>query len=102
MEEGFTHTSQKRLIRLTFNHFSIMLEGGCIQKGRCPFRLKNMWLKADGFVEKVHNWRGSYQFVGSYSFVLANKLKILKGDLKKWNEEEFGHVTLKKKKPSDG
>ena len=29
---------------------------------------------------------GSYQFVGSHSFVLANKLKALKGDLKKKKE----------------
>jgi hypothetical protein len=29
-------------------------------------------------------------------FVFANKLKALKGDLKKWNADEFGHVTMKK------
>lgn len=29
---------------------------------------------------------------GAPSFVLANKLKLLKGDLKKWNVEVFGNV----------
>jgi hypothetical protein len=38
----------------------------------------------------------SYQFSGTHSYVLANKLKALKSDLKKWNEEGFGHVTLQR------
>jgi hypothetical protein len=95
-EEGFITISQKRLIRLTFDHFPIMLECGSIPRGRRPFRFENMWLKADGFLERVRNWWGSYQFSGTASYVLANKLKALKGDLKKWNEDEFGHVTMKK------
>jgi exonuclease III len=95
-EEGFSMTSQKRMIRLTSDHFPIMLECDCFQRGRRPFRFENMWLKADGFLERVQNWWGSYQFDGNHSFVLAHKLKALKGDLKKWNEEEFGHVTLQK------
>jgi hypothetical protein len=47
-------------------------------------------------LERVRNWWDSYHFFGNASFVLANKLKALKGDLKKWNEDEFGHVTMKK------
>ena len=39
---------------------------------------------------------GSYQFHGSPSHVLANKLKALKADLKKWNVESFRNVTVKK------
>ena len=95
-KEGFSMTSQKRMIRLTSDHFPITLECGCFQRGRHPFRFENMWLKADGFLERMQNWWGSYQFAGNHSFVLAHKLKALKGDLKKWNEEEFGHVTLQK------
>ena len=34
-------------------------------------------------MERVNNWWDSYQFVGSHSFVLAQKLKAIKGDLKK-------------------
>ncbi len=47
---------------------------------------------ADGFVQQVHNWRSSYQFTGTSSFILEKKLKALKTDLKKWNDEEFEHV----------
>jgi hypothetical protein len=32
----------------------------------------------------------SYHFQGSPSFILGSKLKALKIDLKKWNEEELG------------
>ena len=55
-----------------------------------------MWLKENGFLERVRDGWGSYQFTGTPSFVFSNKLKALKEDLKKWNEDEFGHVTMKK------
>ena len=35
--------------------------------------------------------------MGSPSFVLAQKLKALKEDLKKWNKEEFGDLAFRKK-----
>ena len=35
-------------------------------------------------------------FQGNPSFILAKKLAALKLDLKKWNEAEFGNVTIKK------
>ena len=51
-----------------------------------------MWLKVDGFVDKVRSWWEAYTFRGSPSFRIASKLQVLKLDLKKWNEEEFGNV----------
>uniref|UniRef100_A0A2N9EI09 Reverse transcriptase domain-containing protein n=1 Tax=Fagus sylvatica TaxID=28930 RepID=A0A2N9EI09_FAGSY len=63
-EEGFITIYQKRLVRLTSDHFPIMLECGSIPRGRQPFRFENMRLKADGFLEWVRNWWGSYQFSG--------------------------------------
>ena len=36
------------------------------------------------------------QFFGSFSFVLASKLKALKGILNVWNKEVFGRVETKK------
>ena len=49
-------------------------------------------VKDEGFVEKVRDWWGSFSFVGSPSFVLAKKLRALKGEIKKWNSEVFGNV----------
>ena len=57
-----------------------------------------MWLKDEGFVERIRSWWESYQFYGAPGFVLAIKLKALKVDLKRWNVEEFGNVEEKGKK----
>jgi hypothetical protein len=45
----------------------------------------------------VEQWWDSYLFQGSLSFIVASKLKALKVDLGKWNEEVFGDVGRKKK-----
>ena len=91
-EDKFPFVSQQRLPRLLSDHFPIVLEGGSFQRGRRPFRFENMWLKDEGFVERVRSWWDSYNILGAPSFVLANKLKLLKNDLKKWNVEVFGNV----------
>jgi hypothetical protein len=54
------------------------------------------------FVDLVKSWWLSYQFQGCPSFVLACKLKALKVDLRKWNEEVFGHVGQRKKTMLEG
>ena len=82
--------SQRRMSRLCSDHFPIVLEGGSFQRGSRPFRFENMWLKDEGFVDRVRSWWESYQLQGAPSFVLANKLKLLKNDLKRWNVEVFG------------
>jgi hypothetical protein len=61
-----------------------------------------MWLKSEGFLDQVKLWWQSYKFHGCPSYVLACKLKALKVDLRKWNEEVFGHVGQRKKVLLDG
>ena len=78
--------------RLLSNHFPIVLEGGSFQRGRRPFRFENMWLKDEGFVERVRSWWESYNVLRAPNFFLANKLKLLKNDLKNWDVEVFGNV----------
>lgn len=56
-----------------------------------------MLLKCEGFVAKVKRWWDSYHFQVSPIFVLASKLKALKIDLKRWNEEVSGNVERNKK-----
>jgi hypothetical protein len=41
-----------------------------------------MWLEEEGFVDKVRNWWSSFSFMGSSSFILAKKLRALKGKLR--------------------
>ena len=43
----------------------------------------------------MSSWWESYLFQGTPSFALANKLKMLKLDLKRWNVEEFNNIGLR-------
>lgn len=50
-------------------------------------------IKAEVFVEKVHSWWDSYNFQGSPSYRIANKLRALKVDLvicKKKKKKGYG------------
>jgi hypothetical protein len=55
-----------------------------------------MWLKVEGFVDRVRLWWVSYSFQGSLSFVLAQKLKVLKVDLQLWNDQVGMWISFKK------
>ena len=48
-------------------------------------------------MDRVQHWWNGYSFVGSPGFILAQKLRALKADLKKWNREEFGDLALGRK-----
>jgi len=74
---------QKRLHRLCYDHFPTLLDCGGIQWSSRLFKFENMWLKDDGFLDRVRLWWSSYRFQGSPSFIFAQKLKV---DLKRWNE----------------
>lgn len=72
-ESHFSDVCQKRLTRLGSDHFNF----------------ENMWLKLEGFMERVQQWWSGYQLHGTPSFIFAAKLKALKNDLKLWNTHTF-------------
>jgi endonuclease/exonuclease/phosphatase family metal-dependent hydrolase len=96
-EVKFPSSLQKRLRRLCSDHFPILLDCGGVHWGPRPFKFENMWLKDEGFVDRVRLWWESYSFQGSPSFIFSQKLKALKIDLKRWNDQEFGNVEFRKK-----
>lgn len=96
-EEHFPDLIQPRLPRPLSNHFPILLDRGGLCRGSCSFKFENMCLKAKGFVDMVKQCWDSYQFLSTPSFILANKLKWLKLDLKRWNKEVFGNIVERKK-----
>jgi hypothetical protein len=96
-EFSYSCLMQKKLLRVCSDHAPILLASGCLQSGKRAFKFENMWLKKDGFVEKVRNWWSSFQFFGSPNFVLAKKLRALKWEIKRWNLEEFGDVRERNK-----
>ena len=82
-EEHFENVSQRVLPHVLSNHCPLLLEAGVVRRSRSAFKFENMWLKAEGFVDRVKQWWDGYSFEGSPSFILAQKLKALKADLKK-------------------
>ena len=54
-----------------------------------PLKFENMRLKVEGFVDRVQQWWNGYSIVGSPSFILAQKLKAVKADLKKWTRRSL-------------
>lgn len=78
----FNGVVQSILPRPVFDHFPILLNGGRVGKGPTPFHFKNMWLKEEGFEELLKIWWQGFNFGGSFSFILATKLKALKTNLK--------------------
>ena len=55
-----------------------------------------MWLKVEGFKDLLKSWWEGDNFSGSSSFILAEKLKVLKAKLKEWNKDIFGKVEYRK------
>ena len=93
----FGNVSQRVLPHVILDHCPLLVEAGGVDRGRSAFKFENMWLRAEGFLERVKHWWEGYSFLGSPSFILAQKLKALKEDLKKWNMEEFGDLAFRKK-----
>ena len=96
-ESQFSNVIQCTLPRPVSDHCPVTLDSEGIKSGPSPFRFENMWLKFKGFKDLLRGWWQSLHFFGSFSFVLASKLKALKGILRVWNKEVFGRVDLKKK-----
>ena len=56
-----------------------------------------MWLKKEGFKTLIDEWLKSFESRGTGSYVLTEKLKALKGNLRTWNKNSFGKVEEQKK-----
>ena len=95
-ESYFSRVTQITLPRPVSDHFPILLDGGGIRSGPSPIQFETMWLKSKGLKDLLKGWWQGFCFKGSVSFILAEKLKGLKGKLKVWNKEVFGIVGSRK------
>ena len=90
-EVHFGSANQSLAPKPISDHPPILPEGGgCPNRGPLPFRFENMWIKEGGFKNLIYEWWHSYEIRGCGSYVLIEKLKVLKVKLKVWNKEAFG------------
>ena len=90
--DQFSGVLQRRLPRPISDHFPLLLEGGGLRRGPCPFRFENMWLKVEGFLDLIRNWWRGIEVRGTASYRLAAKMNEIKHKLKVWNKEVFGNL----------
>ncbi|MCH80144.1 LINE-1 reverse transcriptase like [Trifolium medium] len=77
------------------DHCHIILRYANFDLGPKPFRFNNHWLKSKGFGEVVVGGWGSITGGGWKGVIVKEKLKALKGTLKRWNREIFGGLEEK-------
>lgn len=83
------------------DHCPILLKQLHLEWGPKPFRVLNCWQQDPRFDKFVPECWSKLDVQGRGLFVLKEKLKILKGNLKRWNSEIFGDVNTKKKETVD-
>lgn len=69
-----------------------MLKVSSINWGPKPFRVLNCWLDHKDFEKFLSEKWADLEVDGSRCFILKEKLKRLKGELKSWNKETFGKI----------
>ena len=79
-EEHFENVSQRVFPCVSLDHCILLLEAGVVRRGRSAFKFENIWLKVEGFVDRVKQRWDGYSFASSPSFILAQKLKALRAD----------------------
>ncbi|KAL8547271.1 hypothetical protein ACS0TY_006841 [Phlomoides rotata] len=83
---------QKGPRRTVSYHCPILLEIKTSDWGPKPFRCLNIWFSHPDFGNFVkEKWR-SYNVEGWGGFIVKEKLKLLKNDLKEWNSCIFGNL----------
>ena len=60
---------------------------------RTPFRFEKLWILQLDFHEKLKEWwESSPPIRGTRMYQFQQKIKLLKGHIKKWNKESFGNI----------
>ncbi|XP_028106687.1 uncharacterized protein LOC114305751 [Camellia sinensis] len=85
------------LPRTCSDHCPLLLMEDERDWGPRPFRFINAWIMHPCFLSVMEKFWTENRITGSAGYILLHKLKLLKGELKKWNSEVFGNVATKLK-----
>jgi hypothetical protein len=77
------------------DHCPIVLRYNEVDWGPRSFRFRNHWLEDSRFKDLVKKVWADQQFTGWMGFILKERLKGLKEEIKKWNLEVYGEVDSK-------
>ncbi|XP_019447298.1 PREDICTED: uncharacterized protein LOC109350521 [Lupinus angustifolius] len=83
---------QWALPRSFSDHCLILLKYKLIKRGPNPFKFNNCWLNHKEFKGFIQNSWGGLSVVGWHAFVIKEKLRLLKGQIKMWNKSHFGDL----------
>lgn len=86
---------QKGLPKSVSDHCPVVLFDKEINWGPKPFKFLDCWLDHPDFRNFVRNEWKSFEVHGSASFIIKEKLKMLKNSLRAWNHQCFGHLDSK-------
>lgn len=78
--------------RTLSDHRPIFIEAPIKDWGPKPFCLFNHWIRHPSFKSFVEDKWGLFNIQGWGSYVLKEKLKLLKGALKEWKKENLGDL----------
>jgi hypothetical protein len=77
------------------DHCPIVLRYNDDDWGPCPFWFKKIWLENSSFKDFVSKVWEEQNFPGWMGYILKERLKGLKEEIKMWNSEEYGAVDSK-------
>ncbi|KAF3663254.1 putative geranylgeranyl transferase type-2 subunit beta [Capsicum annuum] len=77
---------QQRLRRTSWKYLGERL---LWEQSKSYFKFENWWLNSEGFVDRVNNWSNDFASSGKPNYILAWKLKALKGKLKERRRRKF-------------
>ncbi|XP_070016488.1 uncharacterized protein LOC142182619 [Nicotiana tabacum] len=97
-DESFRNIKQTIQQRLISDHSPVALYCGAWEQAKSYFKFENWWLNVEGFDDRIRDWWTSFEFSGRPDYILACKLKALKGKLKEWSRVYEGNLGLQKSK----
>ncbi|XP_019242211.1 PREDICTED: uncharacterized protein LOC109222297 [Nicotiana attenuata] len=95
-DEGFRNINQSILHRVTSDHSPLLLQSGNWEPVKSYFKFENWWLLTEGFNERIKVWWETFSCEGRPDYILALKLKALKGKLKEWSKLTQGNLNIQR------